>query len=188
MTYIIDAVASRAVWTGRRLTGSHEGTIQFSGGHLDVVDDVIDGGSFQFEVPSLRVTDLENPVLNEQLRTHLLSEDFFAADKYPQAAFTITSALPDNDGNYDVEGDLTMKGTTHPLRFDAFVVIDGQTLRANAEIVVDRTLYDMRFRSNKFFENLGDLIIYDDFVLNVDVVATAKKVMETEDLDLSNII
>jgi len=42
---------------------------------------------------------------------------------------------------------------------------------ANAKITVDRTKYDIKFRSKSFFENLGDKTIYDDFDLNVQLVA-----------------
>jgi hypothetical protein len=49
-------------------------------------------------------------------------------------------------------------------------------LTASGKIIVDRTRYGMKFRSGNFFENLGDTLIYNDFVLNVSV--TAKEISE----------
>ena len=46
-------------------------------------------------------------------------------------------------------------------------------------ILVDRTKYDMKFRSGNFFQNLGDTLIYNDFELNVTVSAKAVKEAET---------
>ncbi|MFW5891269.1 MAG: YceI family protein, partial [bacterium] len=39
-----------------------------------------------------------------------------------------------------------------------------------AEITVDRTKYNVRYGSGKFFDNLGDNMIYDDFTLDVKII------------------
>jgi hypothetical protein len=92
------------------------------------------------------------------------------------------------DGSYRIDGDLTIKGITRPLSFDTQVEITRDWLKAAAHIIVDRTEYNMRFRSAKFYENLGDLLIYDDFILDVELFANARQILESEDLDLANII
>ena len=38
-----------------------------------------------------------------------------------------------------------------------------------ANIVVDRTKYNIRYGSGSFFDNLGDKTIYDDFNLKVNL-------------------
>ena len=40
---------------------------------------------------------------------------------------------------------------------------------ASADIVVDRTTFDIRYGSGSFFDNLGDKMIYDDFKLSVSL-------------------
>ena len=40
-----------------------------------------------------------------------------------------------------------------------------------SQVEVDRTLYDIKFRSGRFFSDLGDNLIYDTFTLTFDVVA-----------------
>ena len=47
------------------------------------------------------------------------------------------------------------------------------TLIASGKIIVDRTRYEMKFRSGNFFQNLGDTLIYNDFDLNVSITAKA---------------
>jgi polyisoprenoid-binding protein YceI len=187
-TFLVDTENTQAIWTGKRLTGFHQGSIQISHGALEIVDGVLDTGGFTFAIQTIQVLDIKDATLNRQLHDHLLSEDFFAADKFPYAHFEIISALPDGEGNYNIDGDLTIKGITSPLNFDAVINVNSSVLTATAKIIVDRTKYDIKFRSDKFFENLGDFIIYDDFVLDLELYAKISNVLETEDLDLSNII
>ena len=39
-----------------------------------------------------------------------------------------------------------------------------------ANLVFDRSKYDVRFRSGTFFENLGDKLIYDDIIIETKLV------------------
>ena len=48
-------------------------------------------------------------------------------------------------------------------------------LTATGKLVIDRTKYEMKFRSGNFFKDLGDTLIYNDFELNVSVTAKAHK-------------
>jgi hypothetical protein len=45
-----------------------------------------------------------------------------------------------------------------------------RTFKPMGEITIDRTLYNIRYGSGKFFGNLGDKMIYDDFVLQFRLV------------------
>jgi hypothetical protein len=44
-----------------------------------------------------------------------------------------------------------------------FIKTDGSTVTADAVVKIDRTKYEIKYGSGKFFENLGDKAIYDDF-------------------------
>lgn len=72
-----------------------------------------------------------------------------------------------------VEGNLTIKGITHPAGFDVAVNANGDQLTATGKLVIDRTKYEMKFRSGNFFKDLGDTLIYNDFELTVLVTAKA---------------
>ncbi|RYY20752.1 MAG: polyisoprenoid-binding protein [Chitinophagaceae bacterium] len=52
---------------------------------------------------------------NAQRDGHLLTSDFFEADKYPELKFVSTSVKPIGGDDYTVWGNLTMKGVTLPV-------------------------------------------------------------------------
>lgn len=52
---------------------------------------------------------------SERLDGHIKSEDFFFADKHPNATFKSKSARKLSDSTYEVSGDFTMRGVTKPL-------------------------------------------------------------------------
>ena len=45
---------------------------------------------------------------------HLLSQDFFAAEKHPTMTFASTSIADKGDSEYEATGDLTINGVTRP--------------------------------------------------------------------------
>lgn len=54
---------------------------------------------------------------NDQRDAHLKSADFFDVEKYPQINFTATKAdAVDNDGSFDLYGDLTIHGVTKNVK------------------------------------------------------------------------
>jgi polyisoprenoid-binding protein YceI len=56
---------------------------------------------------------------NEQRDGHLKSPDFFDAAKYPQIKFAITKIENfDNDGSYNIQGDMTMHGVTKNIKLE----------------------------------------------------------------------
>ena len=80
----------------------------------------------------------------------------------------IARVIPqDTKGNYKIQGNLTIKGITKPVKFFANVGNKGTSARATASIKVDRSEYDVRYGSGSFFDNLGDKTIYDEFDLNI---------------------
>jgi polyisoprenoid-binding protein YceI len=56
---------------------------------------------------------------NEQRDGHLKSPDFFDAANHPKITFESTGIEAAGDGNYKLHGNLTMRGVTHPVTFDA---------------------------------------------------------------------
>ncbi|PWV56910.1 YceI family protein [Chitinophaga sp. S165] len=155
-------------WTGRKVTGAHNGTIGIKEGTLVVTDGKLASGKVIIDTTSIKILDVTDPATNAQFAGHLASDDFFSIDKFPEATLDITSV----SGNR-VEGNLTIKGITHPVSFDAAINTNGETLTASGKIVIDRTKYDIKFRSGNFFKDLGDTLIYNDFDLEVTITAKA---------------
>jgi polyisoprenoid-binding protein YceI len=170
-TVSIDPKASKVVWVGKKVTGEHTGIVPISSGTLILDKDKLKGGSFVLDTKSLTVTDLTDNDSNAKLTGHLKGNDFFAVEKFPQSKLDITSVTAKGSNVYDVTGKLTIKGITNDVTFPATVKVDGKAVAATAKITVDRTKYDIKFRSTNFFENLGDKAISNDFVLDVNLIA-----------------
>jgi len=169
--FSIAVAQSNIDWVGRKVTGAHNGTINIKKGELALSDGQITEGAFVIDTTSIKILDIADPATNAQFAGHLASDDFFSIDRYPEAHFEITSVSANR-----VDGNLTIKGITHPVSFDAAVSVSDDVLTASGKIVIDRTKYGIKFRSGNFFQNLGDTLIYNDFELNV--LLTAKAVEE----------
>lgn len=164
----IVSTQSNIDWVGKKVTGAHNGTIAVKEGEFILNDGKLAGGKFVIDTTSIKILDVTDPATNAQFFGHLASDDFFSIEKYPEAILKITSV----SGNH-IEGNLTIKGITHPVAFDAAVNVNGDALVATGKLVIDRTKYGMKFRSGNYFKDLGDTLIYNDFELNVNVTAKA---------------
>lgn len=160
----VDVINSEITWVGEKVTGQHNGTITLKEGALKFDDkDQLVGGSFIMDMTTLTVEDLEGESKGK-LEGHLKSDDFFSVPKHNTSKFVITKVEGKN-GKYKVTGDLTIKGISFPNTFD--MTVSDNT--ASAKLKVDRTKYDIKFRSTSFFEGLADKAIYDEFDLNVNL-------------------
>jgi len=157
----INISESTVNWKGKKITGSHTGTINFKSGFITMEGESITGGEFVIDMTSINVTDLEGETKGK-LEGHLTSDDFFGTANHPTSTLTINSAKL-QDGVYKVKGDMTIKDSTNPIEFD--LKMDGDT--ANTSLKIDRTKYGVRYGSGSFFDNLGDNTISDDFELDV---------------------
>jgi polyisoprenoid-binding protein YceI len=164
----IVSTQSNVGWIGRKVVGQHSGVIAVKEGELILNDGKVTGGKFIIDTTSIKILDITDSATNAQFAGHLASDDFFSIEKYPEATFEITLV----SGNH-FEGNLTIKGITHPVAFDAAVNVNGDQLTATSKLLIDRTKYGMKFRSGNFFKDLGDTLIFNDFELNVSLTAKA---------------
>ncbi len=169
--YKVDTNSSVVAWTGYKVTGKHTGTAKIKNGMLSMDAGLITGGSFDIDITSINCTDLEGEYA-EKLIGHLKSDDFLGAATYPTASFVITKAIPqDTKGNYKILGNLTIKGITKEVKFFANAAEADGTVNASGKITIDRSEFNMRYGSGSFFDGLGDKTIYDEFDLQVSLVA-----------------
>ena len=167
----VDTKASTLTWVGKKITGQHTGAVPISTGELVSDGKLLKEGSFEIDVNALTVTDITDKDGNAKLVGHLKSDDFFGTTKFPKATFVISSVTPKSGNDYTVKGKLTIKGKTNEIEFPATIVHDAKKVTATAKIVVDRTKFDIRYGSKSFFDNLGDKAIYDEFELDLKLVA-----------------
>jgi polyisoprenoid-binding protein YceI len=169
-TISADVTKSTITWKGAKVVmGSHHGEIALKSGSLDVEGRKIKGGTFVIDMTSINCLDLSGNS-KQRLEGHLRSDDFFSVETYPTATFTIKTATPGSGYEYQIKGDLTIKGKTHPIEFKAKMSKEGNGTKFTADITVDRSKYDVRYGSDKFFDNLGDNAIKNDFEIGVSLV------------------
>jgi len=173
-SFKVDNQGSKLTWQAKKATGDHNGEVKISNGRFTAENNVLKSGTFDIDLNTITDADLTDQASNDKLVSTLKSETFFSTDKFPKASFAIVSATKTSGNQYDIKGKLTIKGITNDVSFPATLAINGKKLNATAKITVDRTKYDIKFRSKNFFENLGDKVIYDDFDLNVNLVANAQ--------------
>jgi polyisoprenoid-binding protein YceI len=164
-TYKIDASKSIIKWEGKKITGQHEGTINFKDGYLVFKDKKVTGGSFTADMKSLSNTD-QTGSSKSKLEGHLRSEDFFGVDNFNTSTLVFKSIANKGNNTYLINADLTIKGITNSIQFD--LIVNGN--KATAQLTINRTKYDIKYGSGSYFDDLGDKTIYDDFELNVVLV------------------
>ena len=161
----VDLTASTVEWEGKKVAGKHNGTIAIKSADLNFKNHKLSGGKIVMDMTSITCSDLpQGP--GQKLIGHLNSGDFFETEAHPTATLDITGATAGTGNNYTIQGDLTIKGITKPITFDAIV----SAKNATAEIMIDRTMYDIKYGSGSFFKGLGDKAINNEFKLNVNLV------------------
>lgn len=158
----VDVEKSTITWSGKKVTGQHQGTIALKSGMLKFDGNTLTGGTFVIDMTSLLNTDLQGGG-KTKLEGHLKSDDFFGVANHPTATLDITNAKKQNGNTYAVTGNLSIKGITNPISFN----MDVNESTATASVKVDRTKYGIKYGSASFFDGLKDKAIYDDFDLNV---------------------
>jgi len=92
-------------------------------------------------------------VSEENLNGHLLSPDFFDAERHPQLSFTSKTIGVDDD-KLTIDGELTVKGVTKPVTITGTVsgpathAFDGSSrLGLELETTIDRTAYGLNWNA-----------------------------------------
>lgn len=168
-SHAVDLKKSSLSWTGYKVTGKHSGSIMLKSGELKFEGSKLIGGSFEIDMNTIACTDLTGEYA-DKLVGHLKADDFFGTANHPVAKFQMTSAGPQGKDLYKITGNLTIKGITKPIKFNATVKEENGVKVADALIKIDRTEYDIKYGSGSFVEDLGDKTIYDEFDLSVKLV------------------
>lgn len=153
-------------WEGGNITGkNHTGLIQLTEGYFQLTDGAFALGQFTIDMTSMTNTDLGGEY-GDKLVGHLKSDDFFGVETYPTATLEIVSSTPFRNSRAKVRANATIKGHTEEVSFD--VARNGDAF--DAELVLDRSKFDVRYGSGSFFDNLGDNVILDDFTMRIHLV------------------
>jgi polyisoprenoid-binding protein YceI len=168
--YDIDTKGSVIRWKGGNVAGSntHVGYVSLSKGALTAEKGQLVDGTAEVDMKTISN---ENHDSNDHLIDHLKNQDFFDVEKFPTAKIVLTKAVPATGGNTYVTGNLTIKGITHPVTFPAQVDVKGGILTMNGKLVIDRTLWDINYKSGKLIYIIADEAISDSIEFDIKIVA-----------------
>lgn len=173
--YKVDKEKSQLKWIGSKPAGQHHGTVQISDGTLRIEKETITSGTFTIDLNTIKDLDLTDSTWNQKLVGHLKSADFFYVEKFPTATFKITKASKIEKSKVTITGDLTIKGITNSITFDAIVsVFKGVFNATSSEIVLDRVKWDIKTMSKSVFADLKDKYVDDEMRITIELVANAK--------------
>ncbi len=114
-TWKSDASHSKALFTVSHMVVS-EVTGRFNDFDVTLVQNGSDFSGSKVNV-TIKTTSVNTD--NDGRDKHLRSEDFFSAEKFPEATFTSTEFKKSGENTYKVTGNLTLRGVTKQVVLDA---------------------------------------------------------------------
>lgn len=168
--YALDTTHSRMGFVARHamVTKVRGYFSQFEGsGFLDFDDPTKSTGTVTIQVDSVDTA-------NEQRDSHLRTNDFFDAPKYPQITFASSDIEKVDDENYKLTGDLTIKDVTKPVTIDIEYTgasVDpygNQRVGFEGSAVINRRDFNVNF--NAALET-GGVLVSDKVTLEFDISA-----------------
>ncbi|MGZ3754426.1 MAG: YceI family protein [Mucilaginibacter sp.] len=163
VTYSVDPTNSVVRWTGYAQAGTYapHGTIKIKSARF-----TMDGARLTSAKIVMNMTTIDHD--NKQLQEHLRGEDFFDCAKFPEAEFDLLAF----NGN-TVTGNLTIKGITKQISFPVMIANQNNIITVKADVKIDRTVFNIKYKSASFFQDLGSYAIKNEFDLNIDLVANS---------------
>ena len=176
VVYKLQPQLSTLGWEGKAVTHGHNGTMQFSGGDLQVENGKVVGGMATVDMKTMKATDITDAENHAKFVGHMSSDDFFGAEKFPTSTFKITSIKPiagaaATADNATITGEMTIKDVTQTISFPAKVGVKNGIAAATGKVTIDRTKFGLKYGSKTFFDSIGDKAIYDEFTLAFNIVA-----------------
>ena len=88
-----------------------------------------------------------------------------------------TLSNEDSVNNLQIMADLTIRGITEGISFPIALQISESIFSAKGTVNIDRTIYGVKYKSGKYFPDIGDKLIDDFFSVQfiLKTKATEKK-------------
>jgi len=163
----VDAASSKLEWVAGKITGDrHNGELAIKEGVVNLKDGQIVSGVFTLDMTSINVLDIEDEEYKTKFLGHMASDDFFSTEAHPTAILSITKVE-----NNNITANLTIKGIAKSITFPYTSSIADEKLTAEGSFTIDRTEWEIKYGSGKFFDNLGDKLIKDEIEIKVSISA-----------------
>jgi polyisoprenoid-binding protein YceI len=179
-SFSVDTANSSVQWLAKKVTGQHYGTVKLKSGSLVMNHGTPVGGNFELDMTSITCNDITDPKKNQDLVGHLKNDDFFSVAKFPSATLAISRIIPiqnakAGENNFELWGNLTIKGITQQVQFPALFTGSHQQVKATAKITIDRTKWNITYKSGTVFPELVDKAIADNVEFEVSIVANGQQ-------------
>ncbi len=149
-------------FVGAKITEKHEGSFGKFKGTLHVLESKPESSKVEVEIDMTSLA-----IEPAKLKGHLLSEDFFGAEKFPTARFVSTKLTPleGKPGNYSVKGQLTLHGKTQEITFPAQVSTSATSGKVKTEFAINRKDFGI------VYPGMPDDLIADNVLIQLDIDA-----------------
>jgi len=157
---------------GKKVSGQHNGTVKVKSGSIEFANGTIKSGTIIIDMTTITDEDLTGESKGK-LEGHLKSDEFFGTSSNPEAKFVVKSATQKNKHQFEIIGDLTIKGITKEAKANVIAVPNGVNgLNISGGFSIDRIAYGIKYGSGQFFKDLGDKMIDDNFMVTLDLKAS----------------
>ena len=168
MQYNIDADHTSVVASWEHFGFSHPtATFDDASGVITFDDENPQASSISVTLP---VATVDSYV--EKLTEEFLGKDYFNTDAYPDATFKSTKVVATGDNSFEVHGDLTIKGTTKQVMFEATLNKQGEHPMTKKQAIgfdAHTTIMRSDFGVDKYVPNVSD-----EVMLRITTEAQAK--------------
>ena len=168
--YIIEPNLSELKWTGYHLVKSyaHNGIIDVKYGTLTLENGDLVSGQVAINMQTITNTDLKDQKDNQKLVKDLKSKRFFDVKEYPEASLAINKVQKTANNLYNITGDITIRGITHEITFDAErTLLQNNSVEFSANIEIDRTEFNVMYGWS-----IENVVLSNKFDLQLKLVAS----------------
>ena len=168
--YVVDPTHSSIGFQAKHMMISKvKGHFDRFNSELDINPEDLSGGSIQFEVEIASIN-----TNNEDRDNHLRSADFFDAETHPTMKFVATDIKNVDDDEYKITGDLSIRGVTKPVTFDAEYNGKGtnpwgvEVVAFEADGKINRKDFGLNWNSAL---ETGGVLVSDDIKIHIEIEA-----------------
>lgn len=135
-----NAEKSHLFWTGSAGSVENSGIIKIKDAVLETENGEIKYLNAFFDISSVMISELKSD-LAQGLKEHLLSEEFFNAERYPYAGFRLLTSKRDKN-RVEITGILTVKSIPQPISFTGTIQENrNKFVLKSDKITVSRSAY-----------------------------------------------
>lgn len=142
-TFIIDTDASSATWRWRAVSDHHSGTVYIASGELLTHNEEIKRGNVAVDMNSLTVSTVRDLQRNALVTGWMKGKEVFDTYNHPRVVFRLVSVWRESGNNYTLNGSLTIKGKTVPVRVPAVVSFQKKKIDITAQLIVDQAKFNL---------------------------------------------